>query len=100
MGNYPCALQQHDRVLSVYERVLPPKDPRRIKAMGNKANALRRQDKLDESLALYEAAVELGRQVFERDSDDLLVLEEHGIQEVVKTTAETPAECREDDTAG
>ena len=63
------------RRCSVYERVLPPKDPRRIKAIGNKANALRGLDRLDESLALFEAALELGRQVFERDSDDLLVLE-------------------------
>ena len=75
MGNYPCALQQHDRVLSVYERELPPKDPRRIKAMANKASAIRYLGRLDESLALYEAACELGRQVFARDSDDLLVLE-------------------------
>ena len=52
MGNYPCALQQHDRVLSVYERELPPKDPRRIVAMGKKAGALRMRYRLDESLDL------------------------------------------------
>ena len=75
MNNFPCALQQHERVLSVYERVLPERDPRRISAMGDKANAFRRLKRLDESLALYEAAVKLGRQVFERDSEDLLVLE-------------------------
>ena len=75
MGNYPCALQQHDRVLSVYERDLPERDPRRISAMGHKANALRMLKRLDESLSLYEAAVKLGRHVFERDSAELLDLE-------------------------
>ena len=74
MGNYPSALQQHERVLSVYKRELPEKDPRRINAMGHKANARRMLDRLDESLALYEIALQLGRQVFERDSESLLVM--------------------------
>ena len=43
--------------------------------MGHKASALRRLGKLDESLALYKAAWDLGRQVFENDSEDLLSLE-------------------------
>ena len=37
MGDYPSALQQHDRVLSVYERVLPANHPLRIIAMGSPA---------------------------------------------------------------
>ena len=73
MGNNPCALQQHERVPSVYERELPEKHPLRIKAMGKKANALRHLGLLDESLSLYEAALKLGRQIFNGDSDDLLL---------------------------
>ena len=75
MGNVPCALQQRDRVLSVYERMLPAEDSLRIRAMGDKANSLRDLCQLDESLDLFEAALKLGRQVFEEDSDDLLGLE-------------------------
>ena len=45
--------------------------------MGDKANTLRMLNRLEESFALFEAALVLGRQVFTRDSDDLLVLEEN-----------------------
>ena len=75
MGNYPCALQQPDRVLSVYERTLPAEHPDRIMAMGYKANSLRDLCRIDESLALFEAALKLGRQVLKEDSADLLFLE-------------------------
>ena len=75
MFNFPCSLQQHERVLSVYGRELPEKHPRRIRALGKKAGALRLLGRLDDSLSLYEAALKLGRLVFERDSEDLLVLE-------------------------
>ena len=75
MGNYPCALQQFDRVLSVYERTLAAEHPLRIMAMSDKANALRNLGIFDESLALHEAAVNLGRQVFKEDSDNQLCLE-------------------------
>ena len=62
-------------MLSVYERVLPAKDPLRIRAMGTKAGALRRVGRLDESLALFKAALKLGRRVFEEDADDMIVLD-------------------------
>ena len=75
MDNFPCALLQHERVLSVYEWELPEKDPCRIMAMGRKAGALIQLDRLDESLSLYEDALNLGRQVFERDSDNLFNIE-------------------------
>ena len=70
MGDNPSALQQHSRVLSVYERELPSTHPIRIAAMGNKASALSSLHKLDnsdplhESLALFKAALKLGRRVF------------------------------------
>ena len=75
MGNYPCALQQHDRVLSVYERTLPVLDPLRIQAMGDKANSLYGLGRQNESLVLSSAALKLGRKVFKVDSDVLLSLE-------------------------
>ena len=75
MRNYSSSLQQFERMLSVCERTLPPKDPLRIQAMGDKAGALAQLGKLDESLALYKAAMKLARQAFEKDSPDLLVLE-------------------------
>ena len=75
MGNYSSTLQQRDRVLSVYERVLPATDPLRISAMCSKAGALDCVDRLDESLALFKAAVKLGRKVFKEDSGELLRLE-------------------------
>ena len=74
MGNYHSALQQHDRVLSVCERELPAKHPDRIRAKGRKAGALP-VGRLDESLALFQAAMKLGRRVFEVDSSALLALE-------------------------
>ena len=77
LGNYPSALQQHARVLSVYERELPSSHPDRIRAMGTKACALRLLCRLDESLALFKAALKLGRRVFVEDSDSLIVLEEN-----------------------
>ena len=61
LGNYPCSLQQSDRVLTVYERELPERDPRRIMAMGNKAYALRKLGRLDDSLSLFKDTVKLGR---------------------------------------
>ena len=61
MGNYPCTLQQYDRVLSVYERTLPAEDPLRILAMGDKAVALYRLGGLAESLALHKAALKRAR---------------------------------------
>ena len=70
MGDRPSALQQYDRVLSVYERVLPATDPLRIGAMSSKAGGLLSVGRLDESLALFKAAVKLGRRVFKEDSDD------------------------------
>ena len=75
MGNYASALQQHDRVLSVYERELPADHPNLISAMGNKASSLHAMGRLTESLALFKVASELGRRVFQADSDKLLVLE-------------------------
>ena len=75
MGNYPSALHQRDHVLSVYERVLPASHPDRIDGMGSKVGTLRLVGRLVESLALFKAALELGRQVFEKDPDELLVLE-------------------------
>ena len=75
MGNYTSALQQHDRVFSVFERELPAKDPDRVSVMDGKANALRQVGQLDESLALFKAALELVRRVFEVDSSELLALE-------------------------
>ena len=75
MGNYPSALQQHDRVLSVYERTLPPTHPDRICAMNMKASALLSVMRLDESLALFKAALRLGRRVFEEGSGVMVALE-------------------------
>ena len=76
MGNHASALQPYDRVLGVYERKLPPKDPLRLKAVGKKANALMFLGRLGESLPLFKAAVKAGRQALPEDSDELSFLEE------------------------
>ena len=68
VNNFPCSLQQHERVLSVYERELSEKHLDRIRVMGKKAGALRHLGRLEEPLTLYETALTLGRQVQERDS--------------------------------
>ena len=75
MGNYASALQQHDRVLSVYERELPADHPYLSSAMGKKASSLHALGRLTESLSLFKAASERGRRVFQADSDRLLVVE-------------------------
>ena len=75
LGDQSSALQQHDRVLSVYERVLPATDPLRISAMGSKAGALDSVGRKEESLALFKAAVKLGLKVLKEDSNELLWLE-------------------------
>ena len=53
MDNFTSVLQQHERVLLVYERKLPEKDPYRITAMGEKTGAFRMIGEGVESLALY-----------------------------------------------
>ena len=57
--------------------MLPAKDPLLIRAMGNKAGALLQLGRLFESLALFQAALMLGRRVFKEDSLHLLVIEEN-----------------------
>ena len=66
---------QFDHVLSVYERMLSPKHPLRIKAMADKADALGCLGRLVESLALFKAALLLARQVFDHYSRILVALE-------------------------
>ena len=75
MDNYASALQQHDRVLSVYVRELPADHPDLISAMDDKASSLHALGRLTESLALFKVASERGRRVFQADSDKHLVLE-------------------------
>ena len=77
MGNYPSALQQHDRVLSVFERILPATHPLRVWAVGRKANALRLAGRQAESLVLFKAALKQGRRVFAEDSGELVALKEN-----------------------
>ena len=73
--NHTAALQQFDRVLSVYERTLPAEHPLRIGAMSHKASALRELGRLGESLDVFTVAIKLARHVFEEDSDLLVKLE-------------------------
>ena len=75
MGSYASALQQYDRVLSVYVRVLPADHPNLITAIGIKASSLYYLGRLTESLAFFMVASERGRRVFQADSNDHLVLE-------------------------